>query len=88
MKLTGCKSALTPAHPHPTPVVYSINRSKAVVLVLFLLFIALWSPHYFLFFFICVVMLVSLPLGVREGLRLVIVALPGLFSYLFFYYCL
>ena len=25
-----------------------------------------------------------LPLGVREGLRFVIVALPGLFSYLFF----
>ena len=27
-----------------------------------------------------------LPLGVWDGLRLVIVALPGLFSYLFFYY--
>ena len=27
--------------------------------------------------------LFPLPLGVREGLRLVIVALPGLFSYLF-----
>ena len=27
-----------------------------------------------------------LPLGVWEGLRLVIVALPGLFSYLFFFY--
>ena len=27
-----------------------------------------------------------LPLGVWEGLRYVIVALPGLFSYLFFYY--
>ena len=27
-----------------------------------------------------------LPLGVWEGLRVVIVALPGLFSYLFFYY--
>ena len=26
-----------------------------------------------------------LPLGVLEGLRIVIVALPGLFSYLFFY---
>ena len=26
-----------------------------------------------------------LPLGVREGLRFVIVALPGLFSYLFFH---
>ena len=28
-----------------------------------------------------------LPLGVWEGLRLVIVALSGLFSYLFFYKC-
>ena len=28
----------------------------------------------------------SLPLGVLEGLRFVIVALPGLFSYLFFSY--
>ena len=27
----------------------------------------------------------SLPLGVWEGLRFVILALPGLFSYLFFY---
>ena len=29
--------------------------------------------------------LFSLPLGVWEGLRFVIVAVPGLFSYLFFY---
>ena len=29
------------------------------------------------------VCLFQLPLGVREGLRLVIMALPGLFSYLF-----
>ena len=28
----------------------------------------------------------SLPLGVWEGLRFVIVALPGLFSYLFFFF--
>ena len=28
----------------------------------------------------------SLPLGVWEGLRFVIVALSGLFSYLFFFY--
>ena len=31
---------------------------------------------------------VSLPLGVLVGLRFVIVALPGLFSYLFFETCL
>ena len=47
-KLVGCKSALNPL------VVYSIDRSKAVVLVLFLLFVALralWFPHCFLLFF-------------------------------------
>ena len=43
VKLASCKSALNP------PVVYSTDRSKAVVLVLFLLFV--------LFFSICVVML-------------------------------
>ena len=44
MKLASCKSALTappPPHPHPT-VVYSTDRSKAVVPALVLLFAALW----------------------------------------------
>ena len=36
MKLACCKSALN------SPVVYSIDRSKAVVQVLVLLFVALW----------------------------------------------
>ena len=36
MRLASCKSALNP------PVVYSIDRSKAVVSVLVLLFVALW----------------------------------------------
>ena len=36
MKLASCKSALN------TPVVYSTDRSKAVVPVLVLLFVALW----------------------------------------------
>ena len=36
VKLAGCKSALNPT------LVYSTDRSKAVVLVLVLLFIALW----------------------------------------------
>ena len=36
MKLASCKSALNP------PVVYSTDRSKAVVPVLVLLFVALW----------------------------------------------
>ena len=67
MKLVSCKSALNPS------VAYSTDRSKAVVPVLVLLFVALW--------FICRFLL---PLGVWEGLRFVIVALPGLFSYLFF----
>ena len=42
-KLVGCKSALPlppPPHTH-TPVVYSTDRSKAVVPVLVLLFVAL-----------------------------------------------
>ena len=37
VKLASCKSALNP------PVVYSTDRSKAVVPVLVLLFVALWS---------------------------------------------
>ena len=40
MKLASCKSALTP--PYPPPVVYSTDRSKALVPVLVLLFVALW----------------------------------------------
>ena len=45
VKLAGCKSALT---LYPAKV-YSTDRSKAVVLVLFLLFVALWFQHCFLF---------------------------------------
>ena len=42
LKLASSKSALNPPPtPHP-PVVYSIDRSKAVVPVLVLLFVALW----------------------------------------------
>ena len=39
MKLARCKSALNPS---PSPVVYSTDRSMAVVPVLILLFVALW----------------------------------------------
>ena len=115
VKLASCKSALNP------PMVYSIDRSKAVVPVLVLLFVALWFvlrgdlfyvlPYVILF--LCFFSLFSiaitslgeeranlnafrtfvrfvlvwicrfpLPLGVWEGLRFVILALPGLFSYL------
>ena len=48
VKLAVCKSALTPHPPpplplpHPTLMVYSTDRSKAVVPVLVLLFVALW----------------------------------------------
>ena len=44
--------------------------------------------HTFLRFALVWICLFSLPLGVRQGLRLVIVALPGLFSYLFFLYAI
>ena len=43
VKLASCKSALTiPPPPPPPPVVCSTDRSKAVVPVLVLLFVALW----------------------------------------------
>ena len=117
VKLASCKSALNPA------VVYSTDRSKAVVPVLVLLFVGLWfiystrrfvvcltMCHFVLVFFIPFSIAITslgderanlsafrtfvrfvlvwfcrflLPLGVWEGLRFVIMALPGLFSYLF-----
>ena len=44
VKLASCKSALAPLPPPPTPppVVYSTDRSKAVVTVSVLLFVSLW----------------------------------------------
>ena len=116
VKLASCKSALNPQ------VVHSTDRSKAVVPVLVLFFVALWFilPGDLLYVFPCVILFLCfsspvsiaitslgeeranlstfrtfvrfvlvwicrfpLPLGVWEGLRFVIVALPGLFSYLF-----
>ena len=47
VKLASCKGALN------LSVVYSADRSKAVVLVLVLLFVALWFPHCFLFLSMC-----------------------------------
>ena len=108
VKLASCKSALNPS------MVYSIDRSKAVVPVLVLLFVALCfvclSVCHFVLVFFCPFSIAitslgeeranlsafrtfvrfvlvwicrfPLPLGVWEGLRFVIVALPGLFSYL------
>ena len=119
MKLVSCKSALTPT------LVYSTDRSKAVVPVLGLLFVALWfilrgdlfyvlpcvnlflcvfffSPfstaitslgeeianlsafRTFVRFALVWFCLFPLPLCVWEGLRFTIVALPGVFSYLFY----
>ena len=102
--------------------VYSTDRSKAVVPVLVLLFVALWfilrGEVYYVFpcviLFLCFFSIAitslgeeranlsafrtfvrfvlvwicrfPLPLGVWEGLRFVIVALLGLFSYLFFFF--
>ena len=126
VKLASCKSDLTPTTsppppPHTPTVVYSTDRSKAVVPVLVLLFVALWFilRGDLLYVFPCVTLFLCfsvllvlrlprlgkranlrafstyvrfvlvwicrfpLPLGVWEGLRFVIVALPGLFSYLF-----
>ena len=60
--LAGCKSALIPTAVYstdhsqavvPVLVLFSIALFKAVVLVLFLLFVALWFPHCFLFFYMC-----------------------------------
>ena len=121
VKLASCKSALTTPHPPPPPVVCSTDRSKAVVPVLVLLFVALWFilRGDLLYVFPCVILFLCfsvllvlrlprlvkrelsafrtfvrfvlvwicrflLPLGVWEGLRFVIVAFSGLFSYLFF----
>ena len=42
VKLASCKSALNPPPPPHTQVVYPTDRSKAMVPVLVLLFVALW----------------------------------------------
>ena len=122
MKSASCKSALNP------PVVYSTDRSKAVVPVLVLLFVILWFilRGGLLYVLLCVVLFLSffgpfsivitslgeeranlgafrtfvrfvldwfcrfsLPLGVWEGLRFVVVALwtfilPVFFFFFFF----
>ena len=58
MKLASCKSALNQPHSPPPPVVYSTNRSKAVVpvLVYFLLLCGLFYEA-FCFKFLPVVIL-------------------------------
>ena len=93
MKLASCKSALNP------PVVYSTDRSKAVVQVLVLLFGALWFilrgdflyvlPCAILFLCFSVLLALRLPrLGKRElflvlFVRLIDLCLLGFVVFLF-----
>ena len=83
VKLASCKSALNP------PVVCSTNRSKAVVPVLVLLFVALWFilrgdllyvfPCVILFLCFSVFLVLRLPrLGKRELILVLFVRLFGL----------
>ena len=83
VKLASCKSALTP------PVVCSTDRSKAVVPVLVLLFVALWFilrgdllyvfPCVILFMCFSVLLVLRLPrLGKRELILVLFVRLFGL----------
>ena len=80
VKLAGCKSAFNP------PVVYSTDRSKAVVPVLVLLFVALWFvlrgdllyvfPCVVLFLCFSVFLVLQLPrLGKRELILVLFVRL-------------
>ena len=88
VKLASCKSALTPPPP-PPPVVYSTDRSKAVVPVLVLLFGAMWFilrgdlfsvlPCAILFLCFSVLLALRLPrLGKRELILVLFVCLVGL----------
>ena len=83
VKLASCKSALNP------PVVCSTDRSKAVVPVLVLLFVALWFilrgdllyvfPCVILFLCFSVLLVLRLPrLGKRELILVLFVRLSGL----------
>ena len=85
VKLAGCKSALTSPTP-PSPVVYSTDRSKAVIPVLVLLFVALWFilrgdlfyvlPSVILFLCFSVLLALRIPcLGKRELILVLFVRL-------------
>ena len=88
VKLVSCKSALNP------PVVCSTDRSKAVVPVLILLFVALWFilrgdllyvlPNVILFLYFSVLLVLRLPrLGKRELILVLFVRLFVLCSFRF-----
>ena len=91
VKLASCKSALTPPYP-PTPppalVVYSTDRSKAVVPVLILLFVALWfilRGDFFyvlpcVIFFLCFSVLLKLQLPRLGKRELILVLFVRLFD--------
>ena len=92
-KLASCKRALNP------PVVCSTDRSKAVIPVLVLLFVALWFilRGDLLYVFPCVILLLCfsvllvlrLPrLGKRELLSVLLVGLFGLFGFVGFLFLL
>ena len=89
VKLTSCKSALNHLPPPHPPVVCSTDRSKAVVPVLVLLFVALWFilrgdllyvfPCVILFLCFSVLLVLRLPrLGKRELILVLFVRLFGL----------
>ena len=64
MKLASCKSALNPT------VVYSTDRSKAVILVLVLLFVALWFILRGALFYVLPCVILFLCFSVLLALRL------------------
>ena len=89
VKLASCKSALNPPPPPPRTVVCSADRSKSVVSVLVILFVALWFiiRGDLLYVFLCVILflcfsvllVLRLPrLGKRELILVLFVRLFGL----------
>ena len=71
VKLASCKSALTTAPIPPTPtVVYSTDRSKAVVPGLVLLFVALWFILRGDLFYVLLCVILFLCFSVLLALRL------------------
>ena len=72
--LAGCKSALNPAMVYSTST--SADRSKAVVPVLVILFVALWLCCVILFLYFSVLLALQLPgLGKRELILVLFICL-------------
>ena len=97
VKLASCKSALTPPPP-PPPVVYSTDRSKAVVPVLVLRFVAWWFvlwgdwfyvlPCFILFLCFSVLLALRLPRLGNRALILVLFVCLCLFGFVGFLFLL